>query len=296
MSTSAKRSSRDQRPPAPEPLPVAVPDSHTHLDIVATWGEQDADSYQPPSPTAAVVKSELDLAESVGIDRIVQVGVDEASSRWAVALAEADPRVRAAVALHPNDSPLLTNLDEALAQIDLLAGRDRVVALGETGMDFYRTVGDGRKVQEHAFRAHIEMANAHGKALMIHDRDAHADVLRVLDEAGGCETVIMHCFSGDAEFARECAKRGYYMSFAGNVTFKNAPQLREAAATCPPELMLVETDAPFMSPMPYRGRQNGPFLIPVTVRFLAEYLERDLDQLCRGISRNAAEAFGRQFS
>lgn len=282
----SKRSKNDERPASPEPLPVAVPDNHTHLDIVA--GER----AEGLAPDDAAVIAELDAAQAVGVDRVIQVGIDVATSAWSVALAEADERVLAAVALHPNDAPRRTDLDTALAEIDALAKHPRVAAVGETGMDFFRTEPEGRAAQERSFRAHIAMAKAHGKALMIHDREAHGDVLRVLDEEGAPDTVVMHCFSGDAEHARECARRGYYLSFAGNVTFKNAPKLREAAAVCPRELLLVETDAPFMTPMPFRGRWNGPYLVPVTMRFLAELLGEELETLCAKVSANNERAYG----
>ena len=279
-------SSKAERPAPPEPLPVPVVDNHTHLDIVVSGFDT---AIQPDDPA---VIAELDAATAVGVDRVVQVGTDVASSHWAVGLAERDPRVLASVALHPNDAPRLADLDAGLAEIDALAKHPRVAALGETGMDFYRTAEDGRAAQERSFREHIAMAKAHGKALMIHDRDAHADVLRVLDDAGAPDTVVMHCFSGDGELAAECARRGYFISFAGNVTFKNAANLRQAAHACPAERLLVETDAPFMAPVPFRGRHNAPFLVPATVRFLAELLGRDLEALCTTIAANTERVYG----
>ncbi|MFD0556853.1 TatD DNase family protein [Stackebrandtia endophytica] len=285
------RASRGERPPAPEPLAVPVADNHSHLDIVAGW-TWDGDRSETVPFDHPTVTAELDAAEAVGVDRVVQVGIDVPSSAWAADLAAHDARVLAAVALHPNDAPRLTDLDAALAEIEKLVQRPRVVALGETGMDFFRTDSGGRAQQEESFRAHIALAKTYDKTLMIHDRDAHDDVLRVLSEEGAPDRVVLHCFSGDAEFAASCADRGYYMSFAGNVTFKNAPTLREAAAVCPPELMLIETDAPFMTPMPHRGRQNGPFLVPLTMRFLADYLDRDLDTLCAAVSDNTERVYG----
>lgn len=201
----------------------------------------------------------------------------------------------AAVGLHPNDAPRLSaaDLDEALRVIDLLAGEPRVRAVGETGLDTFRTGPEGRAAQEASFRAQIAIAKRHGKALVIHDRDAHAEVLRVLDEEGPPATVVMHCFSGDAEFARACVRRGFVLSFAGTVTFRNAPHLREAAAVCPVDQLLVETDAPFLTPMPYRGRPNAPYLIPLTVRSLAQTKAVDLDALCAAISATGERVFGR---
>ncbi len=272
----SRGSSREgEAPPAPEPLPVPVPDSHTHLDIVGT----------DPS-------GQIEAAAAVGIDRLVQVGVDVESSRWGVRLAEEHSAVLAAVALHPNDAPRTNDLDEALRGIEALAVHPRVRAIGETGLDRFRTGEEGRAVQEHSFRAHIAIAKRYGHALMIHDRDAHTDVLRVLDEEGAPDRVVMHCFSGDAQFAVDCVKRGFLLSFAGTVTFANARGVREAAATTPLESMLVETDAPFLTPTPYRGRPNAPYLVPLTVRALAQLTGRDLTEVCEALSANGERVFG----
>ncbi|MFD6611469.1 TatD family hydrolase [Micromonospora chalcea] len=275
-------------PPAPEPLPVPVLDSHTHLDI--TVGEFGT----PPGGTPGddPVAAAIDVAARTGVDRLVQVGVDVDSSRWSADVADRYAPVLATVALHPNEAPRLADLDEALREIETLAGRDRVRGVGETGMDFFRTGEEGRAAQEESFRAHIAIAKRHGKALVIHDRDAHADVLRIVDDEGAPDTVVMHCFSGDADFARECVRRGFLLSFAGTVTFGSAAALREAAAVTPPEQMLVETDAPYLTPMPHRGRPNASYLIPLTVRFLAGTTGADLDTLCATISTNGERAFG----
>jgi TatD DNase family protein len=265
-------------PPAPPPLAVPVPDSHTHLDLVGG------------DPRTAI-----EAARAVGVDRLVQVGVDVESSGWSARLAADEPGVVAAVALHPNEAPGLDKaggLDEALRVIEGLAGQPRVRAVGETGLDSFRTAESGRAAQEQSFRAHIAIAKSVGKALMIHDRDAHPDVLRILDEEGAPERVVLHCFSGDERFAAECVRRGYVLSFAGTVTFKNAQYLRAAARVTPPDQMLVETDAPFLTPVPYRGRPNGPYLIPLTVRSLAQTLERDVDEVCASISATGGEVFG----
>ena len=251
-------------PPAPEPLPRAVLDSHTHLDItVSEAGVPGGGTADDPVAVA------IELAAKVGVDRLVQVGVDVASSRWGADTADRYPAVLATVALHPNEAPRLTDLDEALREIESLAARDRVRGIGETGMDYFRTGDEGRAAQEESFRAHIAIAKRYGKTLVIHDRDAHADVLRILDDEGAPDRVVLHCFSGDAEFARECVRRGYLLSFAGTVTFGSATALREAAALTPLDQMLVETDAPYLTPMPYRGRPNASYLIPLTVRALA---------------------------
>ncbi|KAB1160963.1 TatD family deoxyribonuclease [Micromonospora sp. AMSO12t] len=283
-------------PPVPEPLPRPVLDSHTHLDITVS------EAGVPPQPRAdgdpGVVPVEdpvavaVAVAASVGVDRLVQVGVDVASSRWGADVADSHPAVLATVALHPNEAPRLPDLDEALREIEALAARDRVRGIGETGMDFFRTGEEGRAVQEESFRAHIAIAKRYGKALVVHDRDAHADVLRILDDEGAPDTVVLHCFSGDADFARECVRRGYLLSFAGTVTFGSAAALREAAALTPVEQILVETDAPYLTPMPHRGRPNASYLIPLTVRSLAETTGTDLDELCAAVSATGDRVFG----
>ncbi|MET7949304.1 TatD family hydrolase [Micromonospora sp. NPDC005324] len=274
-------------PPAPESLPRAVLDSHTHLDI--TVREAGVPGGGPADDPVAVA---IALATKVGVDRLVQVGVDVASSRWGADTADRYPAVLATVALHPNEAPRLGDLDEALREIESLAARDRVRGIGETGMDFFRTGDEGRAAQEQSFRAHIAIAKRYGKTLVIHDRDAHADVLRILDDDGAPDRVVLHCFSGDADFARECVRRGYLLSFAGTVTFGSATALREAAALTPVDQMLVETDAPYLTPMPYRGRPNASYLIPLTVRALAATTGSDLDELCAAISATGDRAFG----
>jgi TatD DNase family protein len=274
-------------PPAPEPLPGPVIDSHTHLDItVAEAGAPGDDRAGDP------VKAAVGYAAEVGVDRLVQVGVDVASSRWGAELARREPAVLATVALHPNEAPRLADLDEALREIEALAAEDRVRGIGETGMDFFRTGDDGRAAQEASFRAHVAIAKRYAKPLVIHDRDAHADVLRILDSEGAPETVVLHCFSGDAEFAAECVRRGYVLSFAGTVTFGNAADLREAAMITPLDQILVETDAPYLTPMPHRGRPNASYLIPLTVRSLAETTGTDLGELCAAISATGERVFG----
>ncbi|MBQ0992148.1 TatD family hydrolase [Micromonospora sp. PSH03] len=274
-------------PPAPESLPRAVLDSHTHLDI--TVSEAGVPGGGPADDPVAVA---IALATKVGVDRLVQVGVDVASSRWGADTADRYPAVLATVALHPNEAPRLSDLDEALREIESLAARDRVRGIGETGMDFFRTGDEGRAAQEQSFRAHIAIAKRYGKTLVIHDRDAHADVLRILDDEGAPDRVVLHCFSGDADFARECVRRGYLLSFAGTVTFGSATALREAAALTPVDQILVETDAPYLTPMPYRGRPNASYLIPLTVRALAATTGSDLDELCAAISATGDRAFG----
>jgi TatD DNase family protein len=226
----------------------------------------------------------------VGIERIVQVGVDVASSRWGVDLAASRDDVWAAVAIHPNESPSVPASD--VDEIEKLATHPRVVAIGETGLDHYRTGADEWAVQEESFRRHIAIAKATGRALMIHDRDAHDDVLRVVEGEGAPDHVILHCFSGDADVARRCVERGYVLSFAGTVTFKNAQPLRDAAAIVPLEQLLVETDAPFLTPTPYRGRPNAPYLVPLTVRALAVIKDVTEAELANAVTATAARVFG----
>ncbi len=273
------------RPDLPDPLPHPVVDNHCHLDI-ARGGDE------PALP----VGEALDLAASVGVTRIVQIGCDLEGASWAVETAEAHEQVVAGVALHPNEAPLLAEqgrLDDALAEIERLArSSERVRAVGETGLDYYRTGEEGRAAQHESFRAHLELATALDKTLVIHDRDAHADVLRLLDEAGAPDRWVMHCFSGDADFARECLSRGAYLSFAGTVTFKNAETLREALRETPLDRVLVETDAPYLTPMPHRGRPNASYLVPLTVRSMADTLGVHVARLCEAIERNTDTAFG----
>ncbi len=263
-----------EAPPAPEPLAVPVWDSHCHLDIMG--GD---------------VAAQLAAAAAVGVDTVVQIGVDVESSRLAVELAQAHDNVWAAVALHPNEAGRGAATEEALAEIALLAGQPGVVAIGETGLDHFRTEPPGRGMQEESFRWHLALAKDTGKTLVIHDRDAHDDVLRVLAEEGAPDRVVFHCYSGDAAMARVCAEAGYYLSFAGPVTFKPNDDLREAATVCPADRLLVETDAPFLTPMPFRGRPNAPYLIPLTMRALAAARDDDLDTLCHQVAENSRRAF-----
>ena len=270
-------------PPAPVPLVVGVYDNHTHLEI--------SDGITPLS-----VAEQLDLASSVGVRGVIQVGTDVATSRWSAELAAREPRMLAAVAIHPNDAPELETagtLDDGLAVIDELAGRPRVVAVGETGLDFYRTGPDGRAAQFRSFEAHIEIAKRHGLALQIHDRDAHDEVVETLLRVGAPERTVFHCFSGGAELARLCAEHGWYMSFAGPVSFKNAATLREALAVAPRSLLLVETDAPYLTPAPHRGRPNAPYLLPHTLRAMAEHLQTDVAVLAAQITSNTELVYGR---
>jgi TatD DNase family protein len=283
-SASSRANRRGEPPPSPEPLPVPAVDSHTHFDIAVGGDER--------RPTDAEVDEAVAAAVAVGVPRLVQVGVDVDSSRWSAELAGRHPNVLAAVALHPNEAGAGAATEEALAEIDRLAGLPRVRAVGETGLDRYRTGPEGWGAQEASFRAHIAIAKRHGTALVIHDRDAHDEVLRVLADEGAPEHTVLHCFSGDAGFARRCIDRGYVLSFAGTLTFGNAGDLREAAALTPVDQLLVETDAPFLTPAPLRGRPNSARLVPHTVRALADVTGVPLDRLCAALTANAERVFG----
>lgn len=273
-------------PPLPEPLAAPIADSHTHLDTVAEMA-------------GLTPEESLEAATRVGVARIVQVGCDVAGSRFAEELARRHDGVVAAVAIHPNDAARLAAvspqvLQEAIAEIDRLAGAGpHVRAVGETGIDLYRTRDDqGRRVQREAFAAHIAIAKAHGLTLAIHDRDGHDDVLDVLDAEGWPDRVIMHCFSGGAELARRCLDHGAWLSFAGVVTFNSAGPQREALALAPHERILVETDAPFLTPAPRRGKLNGPYLVAHTARFVADRLGLDEMTCCRMLDANTSAAYG----
>jgi TatD DNase family protein len=266
-------------------LPATAVDSHCHLDIIA-------DSLAEDGYPDVDVDAELAAAAAVGISRVVQVGVDVASSQWSADLAARRPDVLAVVAVHPNEAGAGAATEEALAEIDRLAAQPRVRGIGETGLDHFRTGPDCWAVQEQAFRAHIDIAKRHGIALMIHTRDAYEDMLRVLDEEGAPEQTVLHCYSSDAETARRCLERGLVLSFSGTVTFSNARATAQAAAITPVDQMLVETDAPFLTPMPYRGRPNAPYLTPYTIRALAELTGTDLGPLCRGLTATAERVFG----
>ncbi len=265
--------------PGEEPLPAGAFDSHCHLDMIKR-------------PVADVVAD----ARAAGIARVITVGCDLPSSRWAADCAAEHDGVYAAVAVHPNETSAAAAMPggtaTALAEIGSLAALPQVRAVGETGLDYYRDWADP-SLQRDWFRAHIAIAKAAGKALMIHDRDAHDDVLRLLDEEGAPEHVVFHCFSGDEAMAKRCAAAGYVMSFAGNVTFANARQLRDAAAAAPAEAILVETDAPFLTPAPHRGKPNTPAKAAHTVRFIAEVKQLDVAELCAAIAATGERVFGR---
>ena len=280
----ADRHNRDidrQPAPLPEPLNVKCVDAHAHIEIVTNT-----------APDAPEVGKVLEEARSVGIDRIVQVGYSAEQSQWCVKMAEHWPNVLAAVALHPNEAPVVADLEADLKIIEELATHPRVRAIGETGLDFFRTEPHLQERQKYSFRRHIALAKQVNKALVIHDRDAHRDVLDVLTQEGAPEKTIFHCFSGDAEMAQECIEKGYILSFAGTLTFKNAPALREAVKLVPIDQLLVETDSPFLAPMPHRGALNTPAQIPTILRFMAAERGADLDELTNAISNNCERLFG----
>ncbi|OLF15323.1 TatD family hydrolase [Actinophytocola xanthii] len=265
-----------ERPPLPAPLPVPVVDAHTHLDAC---GARDA----------ADVTAMVDRAAGVGVTRVVTVADDLASARWAAQAATWDERVFAAVAVHPTRTATFTDADRAV--VEELAARPRVVAVGETGLDYYWDYSPPAAQQE-AFRWHIDLAKRLGKPLMIHDRDAHEDIWRVLEEEGPPETVVFHCFSGDLEFARRCVDRGYVLSLAGTVTFRNARALREAAVQIPTYQLLVETDAPFLTPHPFRGRPGEPYCAAYTLADLAQLRGVDVGELAAEVAATADRVFG----
>ena len=274
---------RDRPPPAPDPLPIAVVDNHTHLDL-ARDGDQSPD-----------IQAVIQAATAVGVPRMVQVGCDLPGARFTIEVIDRYRALLGGVALHPNEAPKLRErgeVDSARREIELLASHPRVRVIGETGLDYFRTGTEGVGDQQDSFRWHIDLAKRTGKTLQIHDRDAHQDVLRILAEEGAPAHTVMHCFSGDIMMARECVRRGYFLSFAGTVTFKNATGLRNALAVTPMENLLVETDAPYLTPTPHRGATNAPYLIPLTVRAMAAVLSTDVPSLCTALAANSELLYG----
>ena len=282
----ADRHNRDlDRKPGrlPEPIKTKTVDSHAHLELIH--------NSEPDSP---LIKQTLDQAASVGIDRVVQVGYSAEQSIWSVKCAESFVgQVLAAVALHPNEAPVVDDLEKDLKIIEELAANPRVRAIGETGLDFFRTPEELRDKQKYSFARHIKLAKDHKKALVIHDRDSHRAVLDLLIQEGAPDKTIFHCYSGDAQMAKECIANNYILSFAGTLTFKNAPELREAVVLVPVEQLLVETDSPFLAPMPNRGSLNTPAQIPNTLRVMADLRGESVDYLAGAISENAERIFGK---
>jgi TatD DNase family protein len=297
--------SRDRSwPPAPEPLPVGVVDNHTHLDTDA-----EVPDGEPP-PTVA---EQIARAAAVGVGRMVQIGCDLEAARWTDRVVREHPELLGGVAIHPNEATLFAGardvgpdglvprprpehacgLDAAIAEIaDLARGNDRIRVIGETGLDHFRSGDDGRAAQVQSFRDHIALAKELGLALQIHDRDAHAEVLQVLFRDGAPERTVFHCFSGDAEMARLCAAQGWYLSFAGTVTFGGSTGLRDALAAVPLGQVLVETDAPYLTPHPYRGRPNAPYLVPWTMRTMADVQGVGLAEACRTVAATSEAVYG----
>ncbi len=282
--SSSSTTRRDGLPPLPtDPLPIAVVDNHVHLDI-------GRDGAEPLEVAEAVAR-----AAAVGVTRLVQVGCDLDAIDFTIDAIERFPAVLGAVALHPNEVPRLAaagTLAAAYEKVERAAAHDRVRAIGETGLDYFRTGPDGVAAQQDGFRWHLDLAKRLGKAVQIHDRDAHDDVLRVLEEEGAPDRTVLHCFSGDLAMARECVERGYYLSFAGTVTFKNARTLRDALTVTPLSQILVETDAPYLTPSPHRGATNASYLVPHTIRAMAGVLNVDVPTLCQAVSENSERIYG----
>lgn len=276
-------SGRDKTPAAPDALPIAVVDNHTHLDLARDGGD---------APDIAAV---ISAAAAVGVPRMVQIGCDLRGARFTVEVIDRYAALLGGVALHPNEAPGLVErgeLEAARSEIERLASHPRVRVIGETGLDYFRTGPEGSAAQQDSFRWHIDLAKRTGKTLQIHDRDAHEDVMAILAEEGAPAHTVMHCFSGDIAMARECVQRGYFLSFAGTVTFKNAAGLRNALAVIPTENLLVETDAPYLTPSPYRGASNAPYLIPLTVRAMAAVLSTNVPSLCTALAANSELLYG----
>ncbi len=270
-------------PDLPEPLLVGTYDNHTHLEI--------ADGDQPMN-----FQDHLALANQVGILGAVQVGVTLESSKWSAEVAATEPRLLAAVAIHPNEAARYESMQALDVDIDGiadLASQERVRAIGETGLDFFRTESDqGKSFQQHSFERHIQIAKDFGLALQIHDRDAHEQVVETLQRVGAPEKVVFHCYSGDIQLAKICAEHGWYTSFAGNITIKRNQHLRDSFRHMPKDLILVETDAPFLTPEPLRGRPNAPYLVPITVRFMAAELGMDANELSGQLAKNTVAVYG----
>ena len=297
-----------------DPLPAPVVDNHTHLPVLDDDGVPavDDDVALPPGEAPLTMVEQLTLARRAGVVRMLTVGCDLASLDGSLALARAHPEVAVALGIHPNEAPLHAGvrevapdgldpdvrphhdvpLDDALAVVADLARHERVVAVGESGLDFFRTGDQGRDHQRAAFRAHVALAKELGKPLQIHDREAHAAVVETLLTDGAPERTVFHCFSGDVELARTCAEHGWYASFAGPVTFRNNEALRSALRELPPELVLVETDAPYLTAHPHRGRPNAPYLLPLTVRTVAEQWGADLADACHRLTSTTDEVYG----
>ena len=272
-----------QYPEIPEPLVIGTYDNHTHLEI--------ADSDNP-----LTVDQQIEKMKLAGMLGAVQVGVTLESSKWSAEAASNHPELLAAVALHPNEAPLYgttASLEEAVSEIAELATQERVRAIGETGLDFFRTEGEQElELQQQSFEWHIEIAKQNNIALQIHDREAHSKVVETLLKVGAPERTVFHCYSGDPELAAICNENGWFMSFAGNVTFKKNTHLQESFLLADTSLRLIETDAPFLAPEPIRGRPNAPYLVPHTLRYLSDLAELPAEQLASELNSNTLSVYG----
>ena len=318
----ARRERDASWPPDPEPLPGPVMDNHTHLESVLAetdangWrvrGEPDPDAGGATPSGGGDVRSHLERAAAVGVTRVIQIGCDLGAARWTDRAVREHPALLGGVAIHPNEAVLHAgvrevapdgleprpaahhevSLDEAIARIAAIAaGNDRIRVIGETGLDYFRAGERGRSVQREAFRAHIALAKELDLVLQIHDRDAHDDVLAILAADGAPEQTVLHGFSGDAALARYCVDQGWYLSFAGSVTFGSASDLRAALHAVPLDRLLLETDAPYLAPHPFRGRPNAPYLVAATARAVAAELGLDLRELCASTWATCATVYG----
>lgn len=283
LTAAVERAAELKYPTVPEPLKIGTYDNHTHLEI--GFGAQ-----------GLSLESHLALMQAAGMLGAVQVGVTLESSKWCAAVAAVEPMLVAAVALHPNEAPLYKTqvaLDAAIDEIAQLAKEPRVRAIGETGLDFFRTTeAQDLSLQLHSFERHIQIAKDQNLALMIHDRDAHDEVVATLQRVGAPAKVVFHCYSGDVELAKICAENGWHMSFAGNITIKRNQHLRDSLKLAPKELILVETDAPFLTPEPFRGRPNAPYLVPITLRFVAEQRGVSVEEMAEQINLNTEYVYG----
>ncbi|CAM2839115.1 TatD family hydrolase [Actinomyces slackii] len=304
---SAKRDRSWPPADAVAPLPAPVTDNHAHLPVP---GDEGGPGSQAPLSAAELV----DRARAAGVTRIVTSACETTAWEPSLELARSLPGVRTALAIHPNEAVVHAGvreigpdglaprvmdhhgegLDQALSRLEatIRANRDHVVAVGESGLDFFRTGPAGAAVQRESFRAHIALAKELDLPLQIHDRDAHGACLEVLLADGAPQRTVFHCFSGGVELARACAEHGWYASIAGPITYPANEDLRSAVRQIPESLLLVETDAPYLPPTPWRGRPNGSYLMGATVRFLAEARGRDLRDFCLGLQARTESVYG----
>ena len=276
----SKKKPRPTPVPA-EPIPGLI-DAHTHLASCGARSAEEVDAF-------------VERALAAGVERICTVGDGLEEAELALQAAHLNERVFAACAIHPTRAHELDR--DARARLTEMAADERCVAVGETGIDTYWLKHDAERtapleVQEEAFRWHIDLACESGKALMIHNREGDAEMMRILDSAPRPEHVILHCFSSPLDVAREAIERGYVLSFAGNVTFKRNEELREAAALAPVGQLLVETDAPYMTPEPFRGAKNEPSLIGHTAKVVAEARGMEVADVAREIAETFSRVYG----